>query len=75
MLLPWVPELKLHKVEDASMEGLARFARRKKAEAIILGSTYDELDEGIPKAAIPVLFPLCGLSGAERGAIVKKIKQ
>jgi len=73
VLLPWVPELRLHRIEDASMEGLARFARRKKAEAIILGSTYDELDKGIPKAAIPVLFPLCGLSDAELGALEKKV--
>lgn len=74
MLLPWAPGLTLHPIADTSMEGLTGFARRKKAEAIILGLTYDELDKGIPKAAIPVLFPLCGLSGAELGAMVKRIK-
>ena len=75
MLLPWVPELKLHKIEDASTEGLVKFARRKKAEAIVLGRTYDELEKEIPKAAIPVLFPLCGLSGAELHSLIEKIKK
>ena len=73
MLLPWVPGLTLHEISDSSLDGLTKFARRKKAEAIILGSTYDELDKGIPKAAIPVLFPLCGLSDAELGALEKKV--
>jgi thiamine biosynthesis protein ThiI len=73
MLLPWVPELKLHKIDDTSIEGLAKFARRKKAEAIVLGRTYDELDRGIPKAAIPVLFPLCGLGPGEVAALGNKI--
>jgi len=75
MLLPWVPELKLHDIDDRSLDGLVKFARRKKAEAIILGSTYPELDKGIPKAAIPILFPLCGLSEAELRALIEKIKK
>jgi len=73
MLLPWVPELKLHRIVDISIGGLARFARRRRAEAIVLGRTYDGLDRDIPKAAIPVLFPLCGLSQEEVGAMARKM--
>jgi hypothetical protein len=75
MLLPWVPELKLHKIDDTSIEGLTKFARRKKAEAIVLGLTYDELDKGIPFSPIPALFPLCGLSDAEIGSLARRIRQ
>ena len=75
MLLPWVPELRLHKIDDASMAGLANFARRKKAEAIVLGLTYEELDKMIPGSPCPVLFPLCGLSDAEIGSLARRIRQ
>ena len=75
MLLPYVPELKLHEIADNSPEGLARFARRKKAEAIILGMGYEELESGIPGTGMPILFPLCGLSENDINAMIKKIKE
>jgi len=74
MLLPWVPGLTLHEISDTTIDGLAKFARRKKAEAIILGLTYDELDKGIPKAAIPVLFPLCGLGPEDVAGLIGKVR-
>jgi thiamine biosynthesis protein ThiI len=75
MLLPWVPDLKMHEIADCSLDGLTKFARRKKAEAIILGSTYSELEKGIPRAEMPVLLPLCGLSENDIDAIIKRIKE
>jgi thiamine biosynthesis protein ThiI len=74
MLLPWVPGLTLHEIDDISIDGLTKFARRKKAEAIVLGTTYKELDKGIPTAAIPVLFPLCGMGSADIAALVARIR-
>ena len=74
MLLPWVPGLTLHEIGDNSAEGLTKYARRKKAEAIILGSTYAELEKGIPKAAIPILFPLCGMGDADIASLITRIR-
>jgi len=74
MLRPWVPGLRLHGIGDCSMEGLASFARRKKAEALVLGSTYEELENGIPKADLPILFPLCGLGPQDIAGLVEKIR-
>jgi tRNA uracil 4-sulfurtransferase len=73
MLLPWVPGLTSHEIADTTIDGLVKFARRKKAEAIILGLTYAELDKGIPKAAMPVLFPLCGLGPEDVAGLIGKI--
>jgi thiamine biosynthesis protein ThiI len=70
----WVPGLTMHEISDSSIEGLTKFARRKKAEAIILGLTYDELDRGIPKAAIPVLFPLCGTGERDLATLMTRIR-
>ncbi|MEM4729253.1 MAG: THUMP domain-containing protein [Thermoplasmata archaeon] len=75
MLLPWAPGLVLHRVDDVSVGGLASLARRRKAAAIVLGLTYDELERGIPVAPIPVLFPLCGMSGDEIRALVARIRE
>ena len=54
MLLPWAPGLALHELPDVSMDGLERFARRRRAEALVLGSSYEELDKGIPRMGMPV---------------------
>ncbi len=73
-LVSWVPGLALHEIADRSMDGLTRFARRRNAEAIIMGMTYGELDRGIPKAAIPVLFPLCGMGVGELAALEARVR-
>jgi len=74
MLRPWAPGLNLHTIGDASLDGLAGFARRRRAEAIVLGRTYDELERTIPVAGMPVLLPLCALSEEEMSSLVTKIK-
>lgn len=74
MLRSWVPGLKLHELEDASLDGLARFARRRKAEALIVGSTYEGLEKGIPASDLPILFPLCGMGMEDIAALIEKIR-
>jgi len=74
MLLPWAPGLALHGLPDVSMDALERFARRRRAEALVLGSTYDELKNGIPRAGMPLLFPLCGLGPNEISGLIEKIR-
>jgi len=74
MLRSWVPGLKLHELEDASPDGLARFARRRKAEALVVGSTYEELEKGIPVSDLPILFPLCGMGPEEIVGLIGKIR-
>jgi len=74
MLAPWAPGIKLHPLGDTSLGALVRFAARRRAEALVLGSTWGELEEGVPVAGIPILFPLCGMSGDEIQSLVKKIR-
>ncbi|MGQ9583402.1 MAG: THUMP domain-containing protein [Thermoplasmatota archaeon] len=74
LLRPWAPGIRLHPLEDASLEALVALAGRRRAEAVVLGSTWDELRCGIPVACVPILFPLCGLSGDEIGALVERIR-
>jgi hypothetical protein len=74
MLCPWVPGLKFHELDHASIEDLTRFARRRKAEALIVGSTYEELEKGIPVSDLPILFPLCGMGPKEIAGLIGKIR-
>lgn len=74
MLLPWAPGLALHEFPDVSMEALERFARRRRAEALILGSTYEELEKVIPQTGMPVLFPLCGMAPKDLAGLIEKIR-
>jgi thiamine biosynthesis protein ThiI len=74
MLLPWAPHLSLHALPDVSMDALERFASRRRAEALVLGSTYDELNNDIPQAGMPVLHPLCGMGPVEIFGLIEKIR-
>ena len=74
MLLPWAPGLALHELPDVSMDGLERFARRRRAEALVLGSTYDELSNEIPQAGMPVLYPLCGMGQKDLSVLIERIR-
>jgi thiamine biosynthesis protein ThiI len=74
MLLPYAPGLTLHELTDVSMEALERFARRRRAEALVLGMTYEELEKGIPRTGMPILFPLCGMGQEELSGLIEKIR-
>jgi len=74
ILLLWAPGLALHELPDISMEALERFARRRRAEALVVGSTYEELEKEIPHAGMPILFPLCGLDDKGISGLIEKIR-
>ena len=74
LLLPYAPGIALHALPDISTEALERFARSRRAEALVLGSSYEELENGIPRTGMPILFPLCGLGPNERAGLVEKIR-
>ena len=74
IVVPWAPGIALHELPDVSMEALERFARRRRAEALVLGSTFEEMEKGIPQAGMPVLYPLCGLGLKDIAGLVDRIR-
>jgi len=58
-----------------SVGELADYAKHKHCEAIVSGQTYSDLEQNIPTADMPILFPLCGLSTDELGKLIKTVRE